>query len=115
MAPRSKGIHHSYRSDIAKVFEALAGRAFAELEALNQVIHRQRARGNEDQTVEFRQGPGLPEQPRKLDEEVNDLGFQRLESSGRFRRFNIQAWFFFVNGQDHGGDSSIRFNLFNQN
>ena len=74
-------INHSHGADVAKVFESLARGAFAELKPLNQIVHRERARGNEEQTVDFRQGPRLPEQPRQLDEEVDLRLFSGLSSA----------------------------------
>ena len=103
-APFAGNINRPDRTDLAQVFEALAGRALAELEPLDQVIHGQRAIGNEQKAVNLRQGPGLAEQPGKLDEEVNDLRFQWAELRGRPGRPRIGTRLFFFDRQHDDGE-----------
>src|SRR5258708_3743150 len=67
----ARDIDHFDRAGTAQKFEALAGGAFAQAEALNQVIHGQRACGDEEQTVDLGEGTGLAQETRKLDEEIN--------------------------------------------
>ena len=94
-------INHSYGTDVAKEFEPLARGAFAELEAFDQVVHGQRASGNKEQPVDLGQRSRLPEQARELDEEVNDLRFQRAKVRRWLRLFGRFGQPFFFKGQYH--------------
>src|ERR1039457_5141604 len=44
----------------------------------------------------------VPEQARKLDEEVDDLRLQQAEPRRRPTAFDSLAWLFFFKGQNHG-------------
>jgi hypothetical protein len=57
----TRHINHSRGANFAKELEALARGAFAELKALDQVVHGQRAAGNEERPVDFGQRARLAE------------------------------------------------------
>src|ERR1017187_10809400 len=79
-APFARDINRPHGAEILEIFQALAAGAFAQVQASDEVIHRQRLMRNEKQPVNFGDGAGLAEGAGKLDEEVDDLHFHRFQS-----------------------------------
>ena len=71
-------VNRAHRSQLLKIFQALAGRAFAQIQAFNECVHGERLLGDKKQTVDFGDGTGLAQRGGKLDEEVDDFNFARL-------------------------------------
>jgi hypothetical protein len=74
-----RDVNHLYRAEIPQKLEPLAGGAFAELQALDHVIHREWPGGDKQQAVDFGERSRLAEHAGNLDEKVNDFGFERAE------------------------------------
>ena len=69
-------------ADCAEAFEgtkALAGRAFADFQALYQVVERERALGNEKESVDFTDRGGQAKHADAIDEDREDLAFDRVD------------------------------------
>ena len=69
-------------ADRAEAFEgaeALAGGAFADFQALYQVVERERALGNEEESVDFTDRGGQAKHADAIDEDREDLAFDRVD------------------------------------
>ena len=69
-------------ADCAEAFEgtkALAGGAFADFQALYQVVERERALGNEKESVDFTDRGGQAKHADAIDEDREDLAFDRVD------------------------------------
>ena len=69
-------------ADCAEAFEgaeALAGGAFADFQALYQVVERERALGNEEESVDFTDRGGQAKHADAIDEDREDLAFDRVD------------------------------------
>lgn len=69
-------------ADSAEAFEgaeALAGGAFADFQALYQVVERERGLGNEEESVDFTDRGGQAKHADAIDEDREDLAFDRVD------------------------------------
>ena len=72
-------IDRAHGAEVLKVFQALAGRAFAQIEALDDGVHGERFLREEKQAVDFGDGTGLAGRAGKLDEKLDDIHLDRFE------------------------------------
>ena len=57
----------------------MAGGAFADFQALDQVVERERGLGNEEESVDFTDRGGQAKHADAIDEDREDLAFDRVD------------------------------------
>ena len=83
--PVAADINRPHRAEVLQVFQALAGRAFAQIQPVKKFVLGQGMRGNEQQAVNLGHGGRLVQRTGKLDEQMDDLHFNRVQG-GDLRR-----------------------------
>jgi hypothetical protein len=78
-APLSGEIDRPHGAEIFQVFQTLAGRSLAQVQPIDQRVHRKRLMRNEKKAVNFTIRPGLPKSPGKLDKKADRLDFDLFQ------------------------------------